>query len=329
MAGARATFVLILLAFSDWPRPASAQAPAAPPVTSARVTILSTMLAESVKERTLLGEWGFSAVVEANGRRLLFDTGAAPETVLRNAEALGIDLSTITDVVVSHSHWDHTGGLVTLRRELSKKNPAALSRAHVGPTFFWARAMTDGKPYSPVAGLRAAYEASGGTFVEHDGPAQLFPGVWLTGPIARTHPERNYRHDIVVTTPQGTVPDDVRDETSLVLDATGGLVVITGCGHSGVVNTLDAARARVRDTKVSAVIGGFHLFGADDATLDWTGAQFRRAGVAHVVGAHCTGIEAVQRLRQSAALDRKSCVVGAVGASYDLAKGIDPGKLAR
>jgi 7,8-dihydropterin-6-yl-methyl-4-(beta-D-ribofuranosyl)aminobenzene 5'-phosphate synthase len=294
------------------------------------VTILSTMLAESRTEKTLIGEWGFSAVVEANGRRLLFDTGANPDTVLRNAEALGIDLSSITDVVVSHFHWDHTGGLVTLRRELAKKNSAALSRAHIGRGFFWPRTKKDGSPYSPVADIRAAYEASGGKFVEHDTPSEILPGVWLTGPVPRVHPEHNYPPGILVKTPRGTIPDEVPDEHSLVLDSAEGLIVVTGCGHAGVINTLEAASKTVRrDAKVSTVFGGLHLFAADDATLDWTGSQLRRFGVAHLVGAHCTGIEAVYRLRQSAGLDRKNCVVGAVGASYDMGRGIDPGRLAR
>ncbi len=153
--------------------------------------------------------------------------------------------------------------------------------------------------------------------------------MWLTGPVPRIHPEHNYPPNILVKTPQGTIPDDVPDDTSLVLDSTEGLIVVTGCGHAGVVNTLETARARVRNAKVSTVFGGLHLFAADDATLDWTGSQFKRFGVAHVVGAHCTGIEAVYRLRQSAGLDRKTCVVGAVGASYELGKGIDPERLAR
>jgi 7,8-dihydropterin-6-yl-methyl-4-(beta-D-ribofuranosyl)aminobenzene 5'-phosphate synthase len=76
------------------------------------------------------------------------------------------------------------------------------------------------------------------------------------------------------------------------------------------VNTLEAARARVRDAKVSTVLGGLHLFAGDDATLDWTGSQLKRFGVAHVVGAHCTGIEAVYRLRESAGLDRKCRATG-------------------
>ncbi len=85
------------------------------PVKALKVTVLSTMLAGDVG----IGEWGFAALVEADGRRLLVDTGDRPETVLHNAAELGIDLSTVTDLILTHNHDDHTGGLVTLRREMA------------------------------------------------------------------------------------------------------------------------------------------------------------------------------------------------------------------
>jgi 7,8-dihydropterin-6-yl-methyl-4-(beta-D-ribofuranosyl)aminobenzene 5'-phosphate synthase len=125
------------------------------------------------------------------------------------------------------------------------------------------------------------------------------------------------------------VPDEVPADCSLVLDGPEGLVVLTGCGHAGVVNTLEAARALAGRERVSAVVGGLHLYDADDAAIDWTGAELRRLGVATVLGTHCTGIEAVFRLRQAAGLDRRSCAVGSVGACYEVGRGIDPGSLAR
>src|SRR5205814_6233262 len=87
-------------------------------VGSLRVLVLSTMLADEG-----VGEWGYAALVEVDGHRILFDTGARPDTVLTNAKELGVDLSTITDVVLSHNHDDHTGGLLTLRRTFARKNP--------------------------------------------------------------------------------------------------------------------------------------------------------------------------------------------------------------
>ena len=103
--------------------------------TAVRVIVLSTMLAGDPARG--VGEWGYSALIEVDGRRLLLDTGARPETVLNNARELGIDLSTVTDLVLTHNHDDHTGGLRTLRRELSARNPAALSRIHVARGIFW------------------------------------------------------------------------------------------------------------------------------------------------------------------------------------------------
>src|SRR5579862_4595201 len=108
---------------------------AAGKVNSLEVRILSTMLTAEAG----YGEWGFAALVVADGHRILFDTGAHPDTVLRNARELKIDLSSVPDVILSHHHLDHTAGLVTLRREYAKSNPAALGRAHVGTGIFLSR----------------------------------------------------------------------------------------------------------------------------------------------------------------------------------------------
>jgi len=295
----------------------------AAPVRTAKITILSTMLADRG-----IGEWGFSALVDVDGKRLLFDTGAEPDTVLRNAQTLGVDLSEVTDVLLSHSHGDHTGGLATLRKALATKNARALTRVHVGKGFFTPRTR-GGKPYNPLAAEKGNLEAAGVQFIEHPDPAELLPGVWFTGPVPRVHPEHNYPKDVLIQSASGPVTDIVAEDSSLVLDTKDGLVVLTGCGHAGVINTLEAAQKMVRPAKVSTVVGGLHLFSADDATLDWTAAQFRRFGVRELVGAHCTGIESVYRLRAQSGLDRRTAVVGAVGASWELGKGIDPGTIAR
>ena len=112
--------------------------PSTTPVKTMKVTVLSTMLAGNPGEG--VGEWGFAALLEADGQRWLIDTGARAETVLRNAAELNVDLSTVTDLVITHNHSDHTGGLIALRRELSKRNSKALSRAHVAQGIFLSRA---------------------------------------------------------------------------------------------------------------------------------------------------------------------------------------------
>jgi 7,8-dihydropterin-6-yl-methyl-4-(beta-D-ribofuranosyl)aminobenzene 5'-phosphate synthase len=277
-----------------------------------------------------VGEWGFSALVEVDGRRLLFDTGARPQTVLDNARELGIDLSDVTDVVLSHHHWDHTGGLMALREELSKKNPAALSRAHVGDGIFLSRpSPTDGRETNEMIARRTAYQAGGGKFVVHTRPEEIMPGVWLSGPVPRRHAERNWPHSARLQTPQGLVEDSIPEDASLVIDTPEGLVVIIGCGHAGVINTIEYARSAVRPAPAYAVIGGLHLFRSSDEELEWAAKKLKEFGVVHLLGAHCTGIEAVFRIRQRAALTRKTGVVGAIGSSFSLDGGIDPLALAR
>jgi 7,8-dihydropterin-6-yl-methyl-4-(beta-D-ribofuranosyl)aminobenzene 5'-phosphate synthase len=293
-------------------------------VRSLNLMILSTMLADAKG----VGEWGFAALVEADGHRLLFDTGARPETVLRNADELGVDLTGVKDVILSHHHGDHTGGLLTLRNALMKRDPAALSRGYVGAGIFQSRPRDDGRETNETIFVRDPYRATGGTFVEVAEPLELFPGAWLTGPVPRTHPERNWSGRGRVKTAEGLVEDTIPEDMSLVVDTDAGLVVVSGCGHAGVINTLEYARKTVREAPVLAALGGFHLFPADDATLDWTAGKLRGMGLRHLLGAHCTGIEAVGSLRSRLGLDRKTCVVGAVGAGFDLDRGIRPGVIA-
>jgi 7,8-dihydropterin-6-yl-methyl-4-(beta-D-ribofuranosyl)aminobenzene 5'-phosphate synthase len=305
------------------PTPAQQEGPGT--VKALRVTILSTMLADTRG----VGEWGFAALVEVDGYRLLFDTGARPETVLTNAKELGVDLSQVTDVVLSHHHGDHTGGLLALRRELAKTNPRALSKCYVGRGIFWPRMGRGGQESNPTIALKDPYERSGGQFIEVDRPMMIAPGTWLTGPVPRRHPERNWSGRGQVRSPEGDVEDTIPEDMSLVLDTTKGLVLVSGCGHAGLINTLDYARETIRPATFHAVMGGVHLFSASGETLDWTADQLKRIGLSQFLGSHCTGIETVYVMRDRIGLDRSSCVVGAVGSGFDLDQGILPGTIAR
>src|SRR5262245_9616963 len=308
------------------PNPVRPQAPETPRVRALKVTVLSTMLAGDPGGG--VGEWGFAALVEADGRRWLVDTGARPETVLRNAAELKIDLSGVTDLILTHNHADHTGGLITLRRELAKTNPRALGRAHVGQGIFLRRLGPDGRDDNGLLPSRAEYERLGGSFVEHPGPAELAPGVWLTGPVPRVHPERNWSRPLRLQTPSGEVEDTIPEDSSLVVDTAQGLVLISGCGHAGIVNTAEYARKVVRPARLHAAIGGFQLFAATDETLGWPAGRLGELGHVHRLGEHSHRIEAVFRLREATGLGRKTAAVGAVGSSFTLGSGLEPLALA-
>ena len=322
----RCRFLVVVLLLAVGVARADTVAAPLPEVRSLKITILSTMLADGQE----LGEWGFAALVEVDGHRILFDTGAHSDVVLKNIRSLGIDLSTVPEVILSHSHWDHVGGFMTLRETVMSQTPGALARTHVGEGIFYPRAsLRPDVEDNQMLRIKADYEKTGGIFLNHDKPVQLYPGVWLTGPVPRKYPERNWSGSAKVSTPAGLVEDNLPEDMALIFDTAQGLVVLTGCGHAGVINICDYARSIVRPARVHALIGGVHLFAAKEETLHWTAGMLKGFGVDNLLGAHCTGLETVYRFRTELGLDRAHAVVGAVGATFELGKGIDPRSIAR
>ncbi len=295
-------------------------------VNSLKITVLVTNLAGDPHEGS--GEWGYSALVEVDGHKMVYDTGATPNLALNNAKLLKLDLSDIDDVILSHNHWDHVGGLMSLRNALKSANPKALSRAHVGARVFEPRLDAAGEDQNGLRAIRADYVAGGGEFVVHDKPAELFPGVWFTGPVPRNNPEKNWTPGLSLKTTGGLVEDNVPEDSALIFDTPDGIVILTGCAHAGIVNITQYARALLGNKPIVAIIGGLHLFAASDQTVDWTAATLKGYEVANLLAGHCSGLEATYKLRQAFGLNRKTAVVSAVGSSYTLGKGIDPRKLA-
>jgi 7,8-dihydropterin-6-yl-methyl-4-(beta-D-ribofuranosyl)aminobenzene 5'-phosphate synthase len=291
-----------------------------------KITVLSTMLADGQE----LGEWGFAALVEVDGRRILFDTGAHTDVVLKNARTLKIDLANVPDVILSHFHEDHTTGFIPLRQSVMTKSPEALARTHVGEGIF--ASYREGPPQierNAMVRWKPEYEATGGRFIVHAKPAELFPGVWVTGYVPRKSAEQNWSGKSSPKPAGNFPPVNIPDDLSLVIDTADGLVIVTGCGHAGIVNIVDHARDFVRPARIHALIGGIHLFNASEATLAWTTDKLRAVGLDHFIGAHCTGIETVYRFRRDLGLDRAHCVVSAVGGSFELGRGIDPRTIAK
>ena len=232
------------------------------------------------------------------------------------------------EVILTHYHWDHVSGLLTLRRELMKDNPKALSIVHVSDGIFDSRPSETGERNQMIA-IRKEYEATGGHFIVHSSGAELIPGVWFTGPVPRVYPEHNWRGPGKVLTTSGLVADNIPEDSSLVIDTPKGLVIITGCGHAGIVNIVTLAEKHFADKPIYGIVGGLHLFAATDEVVDWTASKLLEFHVANLLAAHCTGIEATFRLRQDFGLSRKTAVVASVGSSFSLADGIEAGPLAK
>ena len=305
-------------------------ADAANPRTAKTVTV--TILSSNLASGGTVGEWGFSALVEVDVRCILFDAGNYPDTVLRNAKALDVDLSCVTDVVLSHFHADHTTGLLPLLEDLRGKNSDAMRRIHVAEGFFLPRRIPSGSGYremNRMIAMRKDLEAAGVEFIEYSGPAEISPAVWVTGPVERNHPEMNYPRTVQVEIDGDWVEDYVPDSQGLTIVTSEGPIVLLGCGHSGSVNLLEQVQRTIQDHSILALMGGMHLYSASDETLLWTSDRLRKIGIQNLMAGHCTGIEPLMRLRTGLDLSRRTAVVGAVGSRFVYGEGIHPTSIAQ
>jgi len=233
----------------------------------------------------LLGEHGFSAYVEAKGIRLLFDTGQTG-VAARNARELGLDLKGLP-IVLSHGHYDHTGGLPSL---LGMTGPTTV---YCHPEVFASRyALDDGRPPRPI-GLpwnRDEMEALGARFKLTAEAQSIGPGAWLTGEIPRRSsfemPEKKL---VRVGAGDRQVVDIVPDDQALVLETGEGLVILVGCAHSGIVNTIRHAIKITGTEEVRALVGGTHLGGAGDSRIKDTVRCLKEWNLEVLAPSHCTG----------------------------------------
>ncbi len=290
-----------------------------------KVTILSTMVADY----GYLGEWGFSTLIESAEHKVLFDTGFRENTVIENADSLDIDLSKVRHVFISHNHLDHTGGLIRLRKKFMQIDANALKYVHVGKGIFSER-LSKGKNVNEFTNYKEILESLDVEIIVHDEPEEILPNIWTTGVVPRFHDEKNWSGYREIVEDGKVYEDNIPEDQSIVINTEQGLVLISGCGHAGIVNTLKHADEMFNQSlDISIAIGGFHLFAKSDEEVSWTSRQMKEYGVSEFIGAHCTGIDAVYSIRENNAMGRKHCVVGAVGTVFDLEKGIIPGYITR
>jgi 7,8-dihydropterin-6-yl-methyl-4-(beta-D-ribofuranosyl)aminobenzene 5'-phosphate synthase len=293
-----------------------------------KITILSTMLAAQG-----IGEWGFSALIEADSIKILFDAGARERTVLENSKELNIDLSKVPTIVLSHNHNDHTVGWIPLRNSLKAVNANALSVTHVAQGLFDPRISSTGVEIRSKQKDSLLYMQSGGKIVVHNSFKEVFPGIFITGPVPRQYPEKNYtlggnvgkKQDLSGNTVEDIVPEDM----SLVIRTEKGLVLLSGCAHAGMINTVSYVQRMLPQQPLLAAIGGFHLLQNTNEQIKWTAENLKKSGLRYFMGAHCTGIEPVYQIREWLGLKRGECVVGSVGAIFDLNNGFITGPLTR
>ena len=257
---------------------------------SGRITVL---VENTAGGRGLLAEHGLSFWVELGSRRILFDTGQS-EILFHNAQVLGIDLSHLDALVLSHGHYDHADGL----RGMLQTAPTV--PVHLRPQALAAKFACHGGQSRPVGmegelarSLEPRLHEGLGSFT--NGPVEVLPGVWATGEIPRKSAFEDTGGPFYLD-PICTQPDELRDDQAVVLEVHDGLVVVLGCAHAGVVNTLDYVAELFPGRPIQMVWGGMHLVRASRARIAYTIEALRRHGVPRVGPAHCTGLEAVREL---------------------------------
>jgi len=274
-----------------------------------RLIVVTVLVENTVYGRELKAEHGLAFHLKAGAASLLFDTGQS-DLVTSNARVLGVDLAAVRAVALSHGHYDHTGGLPAVRRlapdTLLYAHPAALR-----PRFVRDPDHTTRPVGIPPASLAAAQLQRHSTR-QNSGPIEVLPGIFLTGEIPRETDFEDVGGPFVLDE-AGTQPDPIADDQALFFDTQEGVVVLVGCAHAGVVNTLRYIRRLTHDRPIHALLGGLHLLAADPNRLDRTMAAFRDLQVQRLGPAHCTGAAATARLWTEFP---QACMVCAVGSRF-------------
>ena len=253
-----------------------------------------------------LGEHGFAALIEpSGGAPILFDTGQGA-TLLHNARRMNKDLAQLAGVAVSHGHYDHAGGLLPLLQKFGPKivygHPAIFkSRHRVKDT---GECLGIGIPNS-----RAVLEEAGAVFKLSADFCEITPGMFLTGEVPRATAFETGDQGLYCDC-TGQEIDSTPDDQSLILDTNKGLVVIMGCCHAGLVNTLEHVAYSMGRRDVYAVIGGTHLGFCGQEQLEMTISALKGWGVQKVAASHCTGFAAAARLSREMPKEFQVALVG-------------------
>ncbi len=238
--------------------------------------VRATVLVENTTSRPdLTPEHGVALWIEADGVKVLFDTGSTG-VVRENAATLGIDLSDADAIVLSHRHHDHTGGLDRVL------DIARRARVHAHPSF--------------GAGIRSA------RLRLSPAPETVVPGIHTTGEVERVTDFEGPR------TPSRHFPDD----QALYLETARGIVVVVGCAHAGIVNTLRHVAKLARTAKLHALVGGMHLLRASQVRCRKMMQAFREIGLDIIGPCHCTGKDVISQVEREFPAEFVRCQTGTV-----------------
>jgi len=254
----------------------------------------------SVPGKSIHAEHGLAyyveTVVDGKASTCMFDYASDSTGVMNNINLLGIDIGKTNAFGLSHGHWDHYLTATSILKQ-HQSQIAAGTPFYVGEEAFSRRYSL--RPNTTEAAdlgqlMKEDIEALGLKIVEVKKPTQIIPGAFLTGNIERVTAYEKVPPTLLVKRGEKPEPDDFRGEQALFFNVKGkGLVVISGCAHAGIVNTMKQAQKVAGTDKVHAVMGGFHLANAKPEVIQSTVADIKAMKPDYVSPAHCTGFEAI------------------------------------
>ncbi len=226
---------------------------------------------------------------------VLMDTGASPEALLHNVDAMGVNLEDVDVIAISHGHYDHTGGLLEALKRMKKRVPVI---GH--PTVFGPKLKM--KPHLKFIGApfhASEVEAAGGKPILATNPVKIADGITTTGEVPRITAFESVRGFWTVRN-RKFVDDVMLDDQSLVIDVENkGLVVVAGCAHAGIINTIKYAQKITGNSRVYAVLGGFHLGNVENERIQATAYELEKLDLKFVGPCHCTGKRAGKKFAEA------------------------------
>jgi 7,8-dihydropterin-6-yl-methyl-4-(beta-D-ribofuranosyl)aminobenzene 5'-phosphate synthase len=260
---------------------------------------ISTVCENSVANLGFLGEWGLSMFVELNELTILFDTGGG-RTLVANTRHLGLDLATVDKIVLSHGHKDHTGGLVPALKEMHLVRPdkqyETLAHPETLDAKYFQMSPEEEPFYQGVPFATEEVHSLGGRFTLSREPIWLSDDVVISGQIDMVTDYESVEPGCLLKRDEGFVSDPLNDELALFVKTSLGLLIVLGCAHRGLINTIYHAQKVTGMERVYMAIGGTHLAHAPEEQVSATIAALKELRVEKLGASHCTGMTTGCRL---------------------------------
>ena len=255
---------------------------------SLKLTVLSE---NRVDNPLLIAEQGLSIYIESGNYKVLFDTGQE-KAICHNAVHLGLNMRDLNYIILSHGHYDHGGGLY---QYLNKYHDATII-SH--PSVFNKKYLKidEDKKYLGLNFTLDEMKNLGGHFIFKSKAFEFIPNFFYSGEINRITEYENIEEEYIERILESDIHDELHDDSALYIKTLKGLIILLGCGHAGVINTIKHGMRVTNMRKVHAVIGGMHLKKASDEKIEQIVTGLNEIDIERIIPLHCTGFRAISRL---------------------------------